>query len=149
MIRRRTVCVEEKFIDFRGKNVVASFSVEIIVNFISNFVGMAAQMLLLRDVEKLFADYFFMNFSTFLLFLDGKFVYEVSEKSAREAVIQLFRYFLEISVISDEEVSRLKELMSPILFEGKESKGLTSSNAKSVVSRNATCFSEKDLLEDI
>lgn len=86
-----------------------------------------------------------MNFSTFLLFLEGKFVYEVSEKSAREAVIQLFRYFLEISVISDEEVSRLKELMSPILFEGKESKGLTSSNAKSVVSRNATCFSEKKI----
>lgn len=43
---------------FSKKNVVASYLVEIIVKFISSVVGLAAQMLLLLDVRKLFADYF-------------------------------------------------------------------------------------------
>lgn len=36
-----------------------------------------------------------MNFLLFLLFLDGNFVYEVSEKSIQDAVTQLFQTSFE------------------------------------------------------
>lgn len=94
MIRRRTVCVEEKFIDFQGKCCCFLFGRSYCEIYFERCGNGSSDAVVIRR-RKAFFRLFFHEFLNISGFFRKKAFYEVSKKIIQDAVIQLFWSFCD------------------------------------------------------